>query len=107
MLGVTVFVLIYWLNPPGNAWLDNVSLIAIGFLIYGPVMLIGLQALDYVPKAAGTAAGLTGLFGYLFGAVMANIVLGAVVDKFGWDVGFILLTAISVFAIIELYPHLE
>ncbi len=44
-------------------------------------MLIGLQALDYVPKAAGTAAGLTGLFGYLFGAVMANIVLGAVVDK--------------------------
>ncbi len=59
MLGVTVFVLIYWLNPPGNAWLDNVSLIAIGFLIYGPVMLIGLQALDYVPKkAAGTAAGL-------------------------------------------------
>ncbi len=85
MLGVTVFVLIYWLNPPGNAWLDNVSLIAIGFLIYGPVMLIGLQALDYVPKkAAGTAAGLTGLFGYLFGAVMANIVLGAVVDKFGW-----------------------
>ncbi|HGZ3241214.1 TPA: glycerol-3-phosphate transporter [Staphylococcus aureus] len=102
MLGVTVFVLIYWLNPPGNAWLDNVSLIAIGFLIYGPVMLIGLQALDYVPKkAAGTAAGLTGLFGYLFGAVMANIVLGAVVDKFGWDVGFILLTAISVFAMLS------
>ncbi|WP_457801980.1 glycerol-3-phosphate transporter [Staphylococcus aureus] len=102
MLGVTVFVLIYWLNPPGNAWLDNVSLIAIGFLIYGPVMLIGLQALDYVPKkAASTAAGLTGLFGYLFGAVMANIVLGAVVDKFGWDVGFILLTAISVFAMLS------
>ena len=50
MLGVTVFVLIYWLNPPGHAWLDNISLIMIGFLIYGPVMLIGLQALDYVPK---------------------------------------------------------
>src|SRR5699024_9287398 len=49
MLRVTIFVLIYWLNPPGNPWLDNVSLIAIGFLIYGPVMLIGLQALDYVP----------------------------------------------------------
>ena len=52
-------------------------------------------------KAAGTAAGLTGLFGYLFGAVMANIVLGAVVDKFGWDVGFILLTAISVFVMLS------
>ena len=32
MLGVTVFVLIYWLNPPGNAWLDNVSLIRHWFL---------------------------------------------------------------------------
>ena len=32
---------------------------------------------------------------------MANIVLGAVVDKFGWDVGFILLTAISVFAMLS------
>ena len=38
---------------------------------------------------------------------MANIVLGAVVDKFGWDVGFILLTAISVFAMLSPYPHLE
>ncbi|MGV3134247.1 glycerol-3-phosphate transporter [Staphylococcus simulans] len=102
MLGVTIFVLIYWLNPAGNPWVDNLSLVAIGFLIYGPVMLIGLQALDYVPKkAAGTAAGLTGLFGYLFGAVMANIVLGFVVDHFGWDVGFILLTGISLLAMLS------
>src|SRR5699024_6868109 len=102
MFGVTIFVLIFWLTPPGNAWLDNVSLIAIGFLIYGPVMLIGLQALDYVPKkAAGTAAGLTGLFGYLFGAVMANIVLGFVVQQFGWDTGFILLTVISILAMLS------
>jgi OPA family glycerol-3-phosphate transporter-like MFS transporter len=44
-------------------------------------MLIGLQALDYVPKkAAGTAAGLTGLFGYLFGAVMANIMIKCTQD---------------------------
>lgn len=42
MLGVIVFVLIYWLNFLGNVWLDNVLLIVIGFLIYGLVMLIGL-----------------------------------------------------------------
>ncbi|RQN32924.1 glycerol-3-phosphate transporter, partial [Paraburkholderia tropica] len=79
----------------------NLSLIGIGFLIYGPVMLIGLQALDYVPKkAAGTAAGLTGLFGYLFGAVMANIVLGFVVQHFGWHIGFVLLTVISILAML-------
>lgn len=65
-------------------------------------MLIGLQALDYVPKkAAGTAAGLTGLFGYLGGAVMANIIMGLVVDAFGWNAGFILLTVISILAMIS------
>jgi OPA family glycerol-3-phosphate transporter-like MFS transporter len=69
-----------------------IALIMIGFFIYGPVMLIGLYALESVPKkAAGTAAGLTGLFGYLGGAVSANIVLGFTVDSFGWDGGFVLL----------------
>lgn len=102
MLGVTIAVVVYWLNPPGNPIIDHAALIAIGFLIYGPVMLIGLQALDYVPKkAAGTAAGLTGLFGYLFGAVMANIVLALVVDHLGWNAGFILLTAISTLAMLS------
>ena len=35
-------------------------------------MLIGLHALDLAPKAAGTAAGLTGFFGYLGGAAFAS-----------------------------------
>lgn len=101
MLGVLVAVVVYWLNPAGNPMIDNLALIAIGFLIYGPVMLIGLQALDFVPKkAAGTAAGLTGLFGYLGGAVMANALMGYVVQISGWDAGFMLLTGSCVIATI-------
>ncbi|WJE16279.1 glycerol-3-phosphate transporter [Halobacillus sp. ACCC02827] len=93
MIGVLLAVLVYWFNPAGNPLVDNLALIAIGFLIYGPVMLIGLQALDYVPKkAAGTAAGLTGLFGYLGGAVMANALMGYIVQFAGWNAGFALLT---------------
>lgn len=65
---VTVATLVYWLNPAGNPMVDMIALLSIGFLIYGPVMLIGLQALELAPKkAAGTAAGFTGLFGYLGG----------------------------------------
>ena len=98
---VLVAVIVYWKNPPGNIMVDNIALIAIGFLIYGPVMLIGVQALDLVPKkAAGTAAGFTGLFGYLGGALFANIVLGYVVDHFGWDGGFYILIASCVCAIL-------
>ena len=37
---------------------------------------------------------------YLFGAVMANIVLGFVVQHFGWHIGFVLLTVISILAML-------
>jgi OPA family glycerol-3-phosphate transporter-like MFS transporter len=100
MVLVTIAVLVYWKNPPGNIWIDNTALIAIGFLIYGPVMLIGVQALDLVPKkAAGTAAGLTGLFGYMGGALFANIAIGIVVDNWGWDGGFELIIAACILSI--------
>ena len=96
-----VAILVYMQN------LDNLSvvigcLIAIGFLIYGPVMLIGVQALDLAPKnAAGTAAGLTGFMGYVLGtAVLANIVIGYVAEKAGWEWTFYLLIGACVMSII-------
>lgn len=52
MTFVIVAILVYWFNPPGNILVDNLALIAIGFLIYGPVMMIGLQAADMVPRVA-------------------------------------------------------
>ena len=68
-----VAVIVYWLNGNGPLWIDYAALIAIGFLIYGPIMIIGLHALDLVPKkAAGTAAGFTGFFGYVFGSAIAG-----------------------------------
>lgn len=80
---------------------DNIALMSIGFLIYGPVMLIGVQALDLAPKkAAGTAAGLTGLFGYLGGALFANIAMGYIVDYFDWDGGFMVILAACFLAIV-------
>jgi OPA family glycerol-3-phosphate transporter-like MFS transporter len=101
MILVTIAVLVYWKNPPGNPLIDNIALITIGFLIYGPVMLIGVHALDLVPKkAAGTAAGLTGLFGYLGGALFANAAMGYVVDAWGWDGGFMVLMASCILAIV-------
>jgi OPA family glycerol-3-phosphate transporter-like MFS transporter len=101
MLLVLAAIIVYWKNPAGNPSIDNIALIIIGFLIYGPVMLIGVHALDLVPKkAAGTAAGLTGLFGYLGGALFANIAMGYVVDAWGWDGGFVVLIASCVLAIL-------
>jgi OPA family glycerol-3-phosphate transporter-like MFS transporter len=87
-------VLVYWLNLHGPLWVDYAALVAIGFLIYGPIMIIGLHALDLVPKkAAGTAAGFTGFFGYVFGSAISGIGVGWIADRFGWNGVFVAMVA--------------
>jgi OPA family glycerol-3-phosphate transporter-like MFS transporter len=79
-------VIVYWFNGHGPLWIDYAALIAIGFLIYGPIMIIGLHSLDLVPKkAAGTAAGFTGFFGYAFGSAISGSGVGWIADHFGWS----------------------
>ena len=98
---VALFIVLYW------AFIDNltvviIALIGIGFFIYGPVMLIGVQALDLAPKnAAGTAAGFTGFFGYFFGtAILANVVIGAVAQAAGLNWTFLLLLGACALSIV-------
>jgi len=80
-----IAVVVYWLNMKGPLWIDYAALIAIGFLVYGPIMMIGLHSLDLVPKkAAGTAAGFTGFFGYVFGSAIAGTGVGWIADHWGW-----------------------
>jgi OPA family glycerol-3-phosphate transporter-like MFS transporter len=89
-----VGVVIYWLNATGPLWIDYAALIMIGFLIYGPIMIIGLHALDLVPKkAAGTAAGFTGFFGYVFGSAVAGTGVGWIADRWGWNGVFVTMVA--------------
>jgi len=95
MLLCAVGVLLYWMvgagilpcSPSMQKVLVYVALCLIGFFIYGPVALTGVQALNLVPKnAAGTAAGFVGLFGYLLGdAVCSKIVVGGIANSLSWD----------------------
>lgn len=93
-----VVIAIYWLVPVGTPLFILVLLVAlIGGLIYGPVMLIGLQAIDLSPhNVAGTAAGFTGLFGYLAGATLASTGVGILAKHFGWDVTFMVFIVFAV-----------
>lgn len=96
MFACMVGVLIYWfvgagygnLSPAMQKILVYVALCLIGFFIYGPVALTGVQALNLVPKnAAGTAAGFVGLFGYFLGdAICSKIIVGGVANATNWDV---------------------
>lgn len=102
LTGVGVFLVLYWLSPVGTPYaLLMTYLFFIGAFIYGPVMLIGLQALDMSAKhVAGTAAGFTGLFGYVLGATMASTGVGFLVKHYGWGTTFAVLTGCVVAAIV-------
>lgn len=104
MIGVILSVLLYWL-PSADAplWIPYVALAIAGGLVYGPVMLIGLQALDLSPThVAGTAAGFTGLFGYALGATLASTGIGAIAQHLGWSAAFIFLIICAVASILLL-----
>lgn len=119
MLLVLISIVLYWFAAPVASFLSQTfsadlaatrvtvvysALIAIGFFIYGPVALIGVQAINLVPKnAAGTAAGFVGLFGYLVGdALLSKILIGAVAtDKsLGWNATFWIFIVACILAIL-------
>jgi OPA family glycerol-3-phosphate transporter-like MFS transporter/OPA family sugar phosphate sensor protein UhpC-like MFS transporter len=80
--------------------LDAFLLGAVGFLIYGPQFLVGVMTADIVSKrAAATAIGLTGFFGYL-SSLLSGWGLGHLVDTYGWDSGFLMLIASALAAAI-------
>ena len=106
---VLIGALIYWQSgnlSGGNLALQKVliyvALILTGFCIYGPVALVGVQALNLVPKnAAGTAAGFVGLFGYLFGdAIIAKIMMGSIIQNAGWNVALAVFPLACVLAMV-------
>ncbi|MFH1829313.1 MAG: MFS transporter [Pseudomonadota bacterium] len=78
-----------WLIPPGYPMLDAALLISAGVLVYGPQLLVPVAAADFASKkAASTATGLTGAFGYI-GSALTGVGTGVLVDKWGWNGGFI------------------
>ncbi|MGK3569578.1 hypothetical protein ACSLPB_22630, partial [Escherichia coli] len=57
------------------------SLFALGFLVFGPQLLIGVAAVGFVPKKAiGAADGIKGTFAYLIGDSFAKLGLGMIAD---------------------------
>ena len=73
-----------WLSPPGVSSLDFAIMFVIGFLIFGPQMLIGMAAAELPhKKAAGSATGFVGWIAYL-GAATAGYPLGKMTQEFGW-----------------------
>lgn len=84
-LAVIFALVAFWASPPGAPILDSMLLFSIGFLIFGPQMLIGMVAAELAGKnAAGSATGFVGLVAYI-GAATAGYPLGVICQNFGWE----------------------
>jgi OPA family glycerol-3-phosphate transporter-like MFS transporter/OPA family sugar phosphate sensor protein UhpC-like MFS transporter len=84
--GVSIFL--FWKMAGESAFLNSALLCAMGFFIYGPQCLIGIAAANLATKrAAATAVGLTGFFGYL-STLFSGVGFGALVKHQGWNAGF-------------------
>lgn len=90
LLGVGMAIFVYW----GGESLFWVTFGAgvVGCLIYVPMFLSSLQAIELVPSfAAGSATGLRGLLSYVLGSFAGTKLFGVLVQYYGWNAGFYLL----------------
>jgi Na+/proline symporter len=75
-----------------------------GFLLFGPLILIGIAGAELThKKAAATATGFIGWISYL-GAATAGYPLGCVTQRFGWEGFFIALTVSAIVTALILLP---
>lgn len=100
MLGTAIFMFLFWCLPPSAPpVLMFICLGITGFFIYGPQALIGIAAANQATKkAAATANGLTGIFGYASG-IVSGIGMGWVVQHYGWDRAYIGMIAFAIVCI--------
>ncbi len=92
MVMLLFLALFSWLFPqiPAGSWLLSLIFLAIiGFMTYGPhVMIVTSMPMDFASrKAAATATGFIDGWGYI-GAALTGVGTGFLIDNFGWNHAF-------------------
>lgn len=82
---LVISLFLFWKTPGNYQLLDTLLLTVIGFFVYGPQTLAGVAGAECgSARAAATANGLTGFFGYM-GAIFSGFGVGLISDHFGWN----------------------
>lgn len=79
-LGLIIFMLEFYQHAT-NEYMYLGALFILGFLVFGPQLLIGVAAVGFVPKRGiAVADGVKGTFAYLIGDSFAKLGLGMIAD---------------------------
>jgi OPA family sugar phosphate sensor protein UhpC-like MFS transporter len=103
-MSVVGAILALWFLPPTTVVIDYILMFIIGFLIFGPQMLIGMVAVELShKKAAGGATGFIGFIAYL-GMANAGYPLTKIMEAAGWNGFFATLAVCGVVCVLLLLP---
>lgn len=92
-VGMLIVVLVFWRLAGEHYWLNVIMIFCLGFMVFGPQMLVGMSAAELSHReGAGAATGFVALFAYL-GAALAGYPLGLVLTYWHWP-GFFLVLAL-------------
>ncbi len=101
---VVLAMLILWFAPQQSVFVCSIAMFLIGFMIFGPQMLIGIAAAELShKKAAATANGFAGWFAYA-GAAVGAFSGGTITQVFGWEGYFFALAGCALASILLLVP---
>jgi sugar phosphate permease len=94
-------ILAFWKLQTNSMFINTLLLCGTGFFVYGPQCLVGVLAANLASRrAAATAVGLTGLFGYL-STVLSGWIMGLLVERTkSWDIAFEILLASAAVAVV-------
>lgn len=100
MVMCSVFIVAFWKSTSTNPLVYGALLAGIGFSVYGPQFLVGVMVADLATKrAAGTAVGLSGIFGYT-SPLLTGALIGYLSSNYGWDAAMQMILAGSILACI-------
>lgn len=103
MIGVALVTACFWFIPSDAAWwVTMIPFAFIGFFIYGPQALLGICAVQHATnRAAATANGILGIFGYA-STIVSGVIFGFIAEQWGWNLVFVTMIVVSIAAALML-----
>lgn len=103
MIGAMLSIGAFWLIPTTAPWwIMMIPFTFIGFFIYGPQALLGIAAANQATnRAAATANGILGIFGYA-STIVSGVGFGFVAQHYGWNAAYITIFVMAILGMVTL-----
>jgi sugar phosphate permease len=93
----------FWAIPEGSAWwIQILPFTLLGFFVYGPQALLGISAANQATnRAAATANGILGIFGYA-STLISGVGFGFVAQHYGWNGAYLTILIMAILGALTL-----